>query len=67
IAKEDLPFGGTWTFTLADAPGGGTQLTLTEDGTINPPIFRAMAKWFIGLDATQKDFIANLTKHLNAK
>lgn len=67
IAKEDLPFGGTWTFALADAPGGGTQLTLTEDGFINPPLFRAVAQWFIGLDATQKDFIANLAKHLAAK
>ena len=67
IAKDDLPFGGTWTFVLADAPGGGTQLTLTEDGFINPAIFRAVAKWFIGLDATQKDFVANLEKHLAAK
>lgn len=67
IAKDDLPFGGTWTFALVDAPGGGTQLTLTEDGIINPPIFRAMAKWFFGLDTTQKDFIANLEKHLASK
>ena len=65
VAK--LPFGGTWTFALADAPGGGTQLTLTEDGFINPPIFRAVAQWFIGLDATQKDFIANLEKRLAGK
>ncbi|MES1194806.1 MAG: hypothetical protein ABUL65_02855, partial [Opitutus sp.] len=61
-----LPFGGTWTFLLADAPGGGTQLTLTEDGIINPPIFRAIATWFMGLDTTQKDFIGALEKHLAA-
>jgi uncharacterized protein YndB with AHSA1/START domain len=67
IAKENLAFGGKWTFELADAPGGGTQLTLTEDGFINPAIFRAVAKWFIGLDATQKDFIANLEKNLATK
>ena len=67
IAQDDLPFGGTWTFELTDAPGGGTRLTLTEDGFINPAIFRAVAAWFIGLDATQKDFIANLEKHLAAK
>lgn len=63
IAKDDLPFGGTWTFVLTDAPGGGTQLELTEDGTITPPVFRAIAKWFIGLDATQRDFV----KHLRTK
>lgn len=67
IASDRLPFGGTWTFALADAPGGGTQLTLTEDGTITPPIFRAIATWFIGLDATQKDFLTNLEKHLATK
>lgn len=64
IATENLPFGGTWTYELADAPGGGTVLTLTEDGFINPPPFRAIATWFMGLDATQKDFIAHLEKHL---
>ena len=63
----NLPFGGTWTFELSDAPGGGTQLKLTEDGFINPAIFRAVAKWFMGLDATQRDFIANLEKHLATK
>ncbi len=67
IAKDDLPFGGTWTFELADAIGGGTRLTLTEDGFINPAILRPIATWFIGLDATQKDFIANLEKHLAEK
>ena len=67
IAKDDLPFGGTWIFELSDAPGGGTQLKLTEDGHIKPAIFRAIAQWFMGLDATQKDFVANLEKHLAGK
>lgn len=67
IAKEDLPFGGTWTFELADAPGGGTRLTLTEDGFINVALLRPIAAWFIGLDATQKDFLAQLAKHLAGK
>jgi uncharacterized protein YndB with AHSA1/START domain len=67
IATDNLPFGGRWTFELADAAAGGTQLTVTEDGFIDPPIFRSVATWFIGLDATQKDFVANLEKHLAAK
>ncbi|MCX6954227.1 MAG: SRPBCC family protein [Verrucomicrobia bacterium] len=67
IARDDLPFGGTWTFELADAPGGSTRLTVTEDGVIRPPLFRAIATWFMGLDATQKDFLAHLEKHLAAK
>ncbi|MDB6094633.1 MAG: hypothetical protein JWM32_2195 [Verrucomicrobia bacterium] len=66
IAKNDLPFGGSWTYELADAGAGQTKLTLTEDGFINPPIFRAMAKWFFGLDATMKDFISHLEPHVAA-
>jgi uncharacterized protein YndB with AHSA1/START domain len=63
IASDKLPFGGTWTYDLADADGG-TRLTLTEDGVINPPIFRAIANWFYGLDTTQRDYLAHLEKHL---
>jgi hypothetical protein len=66
IAKDDLPFGGCWTYLLADAPGGGTQITLIEDGVINPPLFRAIATWFFGLDTTQKDYLSHLEKHLSA-
>jgi uncharacterized protein YndB with AHSA1/START domain len=64
IVPTDQPFGGTWTFELDDAPGGGTTLTLTEDGWIQPPVFRAVAKWIVGLDTNQRDFIAHLGKHL---
>ena len=67
IASDRLPFGGTWTYELADAPDGGTRLTLTEDGYINPPFFRAMANWFFGLDTTQRDFLAHLERHLAGK
>jgi len=66
IAIDRLPYGGSWTYELADAPGGDTVLTLTEDGFINPPMFRAMARWFIGLDATQRDFLSHLEQHLAA-
>mgnify|MGYP001556286271 CR=1 FL=1 len=67
IAKDDLPFGGTWTFELTESLGGGTRLTLTEDGFINVTLLRPIAAWFIGLDATQKDFLNHLEKHLTAK
>lgn len=66
IVGDQLPFGGTWTFELAEDGPGATKLTLTEDGFIEPPVFRAVATWFMGLDATQKDFIAALEKHLAA-
>jgi len=64
IATDQLSFGGTWTYELVDAGANNTRLTLTEDGIINPPIFRAIAKWFYGLDTTQRDYLAHLEKHL---
>ena len=66
IMGDDLPFGGTWTFELADQ-GGGTQLTITEDGFIKPPLFRVIAQYFIGLDATLKSFSASLEKRIAAR
>lgn len=63
IASDDLPFGGSWTYQLTDAPGGGTHLELIEDGSVRPPVIRAIAKWFIGHDATQRDYL----KHLKAR
>lgn len=66
IVGDDQPFGGTWTFELSETAGGGTRLTLTEEGFIKPPVFRAIAQWFIGLDTNQRDFLAHLEKHLAA-
>jgi uncharacterized protein YndB with AHSA1/START domain len=66
IMGDDLPFGGTWTFALAE-DGGQTRLTLTEDGFIRPPLFRVVAQLFMGLDATMKDFVAHLEKRVAAK
>jgi uncharacterized protein YndB with AHSA1/START domain len=66
IMGENLPFGGTWTFELAEQ-GGQTRLTLTEDGFIRPPFFRVVAQLSMGLDTTMKDFVAHLEKHVAAK
>jgi uncharacterized protein YndB with AHSA1/START domain len=55
IVGENLPFGGTWTYELAEA-GGATRVTLTEDGFVKPPFFRGVAKLFMKPDATMRDF-----------
>lgn len=66
IVGDNLPFGGTWTFELAE-DGGMTQLTLTEDGFIKPPLFRAIAQYFIGLDKTMRSFASHLEKRVTMK
>jgi uncharacterized protein YndB with AHSA1/START domain len=51
IADPDLPFGGTWTYTITPAPNGCT-LTITENGEIYNPVFRAMARFVFGYEST---------------
>jgi len=46
IADPKMPFGGTWTFELADSDGGGCVLTVTENGEVYNVIFRAVSKLF---------------------
>ncbi len=45
VIDDGLPFGGSWTWELVPL-GGGTALTLTEDGFTRNPIYRAMGLVF---------------------
>jgi hypothetical protein len=55
---EGQPFGGTWTYRIAPAPGG-SELTITEDGEVYNVVFRFMSRFVFGhyatLDAYLKD------------
>jgi len=66
IADADLPFGGTWTYEVAPAPGGST-LTITEDGAIYNPVFRVMARFVFGYEATMKAFLQSLDEAVKEK
>ena len=59
IADPALPFGGTWTYRIAPAPGGST-VTITEDGEVYNPFFRFMSKFVFGHAATLEEFVKNL-------
>ena len=63
IATDALPFGGTWTYVLEDA-AGGTQLTITEDGTVTNLLFRFMSRFVLGHTATMERYLADLGVHL---
>jgi len=47
IATRGLPFGGTWTFALAQ-DGTDSTLTITEDGQVYNPVFRFVSRFVIG-------------------
>jgi uncharacterized protein YndB with AHSA1/START domain len=57
-------FGGTWTYDLAPGEGGGTQVTITEDGEIYNPIFRVVARFITGYEATMESYLDALAAHV---
>ena len=59
IADPDLPFGGTWTFALDEAPSGA-MLRITEDGEVYNPIFRFMSRYIFGHHQGIERFHADL-------
>lgn len=63
IADPDLPFAGTWTYALVP-DGGGTRITIVEDGAVYNPVFRFVSRFFIGQSATIDRFLANLQTKL---
>lgn len=63
IADEGLPFGGSWLYRV-EADGAGTRLTLREDGEVYPAVFRFVARFVIGHDATMRRYLADLERHL---
>ena len=65
IADPGLPFGGTWTFELEDAPAG-TRLQITEDGEVYNPIFRFMSRFVFGHRAGIERFHSDLTKRIGS-
>jgi len=66
IADGDLPFGGTWTYEL-EARNGGTAVTITEEGEIHNPLFRFVAHFLLGYDATMKDYLAGLERRMSGR
>jgi hypothetical protein len=60
IADRNLPYGGTWTYDIAPAPNGGSELTITEDGEIYNVIFRFMSRFVLGYTATIKTYLRDL-------
>jgi hypothetical protein len=60
ITDASLPFGGRWSYALQAEPDGRTRVTITEDGVVRDPLFRAMARYVFGHDATLKAYLRDL-------
>ena len=60
IADKGLPFGGTWTFAISPAAGGGSELRITEDGEVYNVVFRFMARFFFGYYKSIETYLQDL-------
>ncbi len=63
IADPDLPFGGTWSWTL-EPTAEGVRVTLVERGVIKHPVFRFVARHLIGYHSSIDAFQRELAREL---
>jgi|SRR5882762_3739858 len=61
IADPKLPFGGTWTYEIMPLSSGST-LRIREDAEIHNPIFRVLARFVFGYNATIDTYLKSMAK-----
>lgn len=61
ITDTNLPYGGTWTYEVAPA-AGGSELRITEHGSVYNPIFRFVSRFIMGHTATIDKTLRELGK-----
>jgi hypothetical protein len=62
IADRSLPFGGNWVYDLQSTGTDSSKLTITENGTVGPALWRFVDHFLIHEDANIKQFEADLLK-----
>jgi hypothetical protein len=67
IVSTDLPFGGRWRFTLEPRGDQATLLRIREEGFVRPPLFRSVAKYVFGHDATLRRYLTDMAASFEAK
>ena len=61
VETRDPAYGGSWTYELSPGPSPDTTtLKITEDGYINPPIYRFMMAYVFGPTKNLKDYMGEL-------
>jgi len=61
IADTNIAFGGRWVYELT-AQGGGTQVTITEEGEVYNPIFRFIGHFVLNQAATIESYLRYLAQ-----
>jgi hypothetical protein len=61
IATENLPYSGTWTYSL-EAHEGMTIVQIMEDGQVHNPVFRFVSRFILGHTRTMDAYLRALGK-----
>jgi hypothetical protein len=59
IATENLPYSGTWTYSLQHN-GESTLVRITEDGQVYNPVFRFVSRFVLGHTRTMDAYLRAL-------
>jgi hypothetical protein len=61
IATPNLPYSGSWTYSL-ESSGESTVVRITEDGEVYNPVFRFMSRFVFGQTRTMDAYLNALGK-----
>lgn len=64
IVTQNLPYSGTWIFSLKPE-GESTVVRITEDGEVYNPVFRFVSRFISGQTRTIDTYLQNLGKATN--
>lgn len=67
IADEGLPFGGRWEYRIEPDGAGGSNVTITEHGSVYNPLFRFVSRYIMGHTATIESYLRALGKRFGSE
>lgn len=65
IATQNLPYSGSWAYSLEPASGRGTLVRITEDGEVYNPVFRFVSRFILGQTSTIDSYLRALAASEN--
>ena len=63
ISDRGLPFGGSWDYRIVP-DGGGSRLTITENGEVYNPVFRFVSRYIMGHTSTIDKYLTDIATKL---
>jgi hypothetical protein len=64
IEDAELPYGGRWIYLL-EPEGGGTRITITEEGFVKNPLLRFLSHYVLSQTTTLERYLVDLGAHFD--